>query len=35
METDFWIFEFDRSGQLLHKRSESEPALRAAQHAET
>jgi uncharacterized protein len=32
---DFWIFEFDRDGRLLHKRSEPEPALRAAQHAET
>jgi uncharacterized protein len=35
LETDFWIFEFDRSGELLHKRREPEPALRAAQHAET
>jgi uncharacterized protein len=35
MNTDFWVFEFDRDGTLLHKRSESEPALRAAQHAET
>ena len=32
---DFWVFEFDEAGQLLHKRSEPEPALRAAQHAET
>jgi Icc-related predicted phosphoesterase len=35
LETDFWIFEFDREGRLLHKRREPEPALRAAQHAET
>jgi uncharacterized protein len=35
MDTDFWVFEFDRDGTLLHKRSEPEPALRAAQHAET
>ena len=32
---DFWVFEFDAQGRLLHKRSEPEPALRAAQHAET
>jgi Icc-related predicted phosphoesterase len=32
---DFWVFEFDEQGRLLHKRSEPEPALRAAQHAET
>jgi uncharacterized protein len=35
MNTDFWVFEFDREGRLLHKRREPEPALRAAQHAET
>jgi Icc-related predicted phosphoesterase len=35
MNTDFWLFEFDQDGQLLHKRREPEPALRAAQHAET
>jgi uncharacterized protein len=35
MDADFWVFEFDPAGRLLHKRSESEPALRAAQHAET
>ena len=35
MDTDFWIFEFDRDGMLLRKRSEPEPAPRAAQHAET
>jgi uncharacterized protein len=35
LDTDFWIFEFDREGRLLHKRSEAEPALRAAHHAET
>jgi Icc-related predicted phosphoesterase len=34
MDTDFWIFEFDRSGELLHKRREREPALRAV-HTET
>jgi uncharacterized protein len=34
MDADFWIFEFDREGRLIHKRSEAEPALRAAQHAE-
>jgi uncharacterized protein len=34
MEADFWIFEFDPSGELLHKRREREPALRAA-HTET
>jgi Icc-related predicted phosphoesterase len=33
--TDFWVFEFDRSGRLLRSRSEPEPALHAAQHAET
>jgi len=32
---DFWVFEFDEQGRLLHKRSKPEPALRAAQHAET
>jgi uncharacterized protein len=35
MDADFWVFEFDEEGRLLHKRSEPEPALRAAQHAET
>jgi uncharacterized protein len=35
MNTDFWVFEFDEAGGLLHKRSEPEPALRASQHAET
>jgi Icc-related predicted phosphoesterase len=35
MDTDFWVFEFDDEGRLLHKRSEPEPALRAAHHAET
>jgi uncharacterized protein len=34
MDTDFWVFEFDRSGELLGKRREREPALRAA-HTET
>ncbi len=34
LEADFWIFEFDPSGELLHKRREREPALRAA-HTET
>ena len=33
--SDFWIFEFDRDGRLLQKRTEPEPAVRAAQHAET
>jgi Icc-related predicted phosphoesterase len=32
---DFWIFELDREGRLLRRRVEPEPALRAAQHAET
>jgi Icc-related predicted phosphoesterase len=35
LATDFWIFEFDREGRLLRRRREPEPALRAAQHAET
>ena len=35
LDTDFWVFEFDQEGTLLHKRREPEPALRAAQHAET
>jgi Icc-related predicted phosphoesterase len=35
MDADFWVFEFDREGRLLRKRSEPEPALRAAHHAET
>ena len=35
LDTDFWIFEFDREGGLLHKRYEPEPERRAAQHAET
>jgi uncharacterized protein len=35
LDADFWVFEFDPEGRLLHKRSEPEPALRAAQHAET
>jgi Icc-related predicted phosphoesterase len=34
MDADFWVFEFDGSGALLHKRREREPALRAA-HTET
>ena len=29
LETDFWVFEFDPVGELLHKRKELEPALRA------
>jgi uncharacterized protein len=32
--TDFWLFEFDRSGELLSKGREREPALRAV-HTET
>ena len=35
MDTDFWLFEFDDEGRLLHKRREPEPALRAAHPAET
>jgi Icc-related predicted phosphoesterase len=31
---DFWVFEFDRSGELLRQRSDREPALRVV-HAET
>jgi Icc-related predicted phosphoesterase len=35
LDADFWVFEFDEEGRLLHKRSEPEPALRAGRHAET
>ena len=35
LDTDFWVFEFDQEGRLLHKRYEPEPERRAAQHAET
>jgi Icc-related predicted phosphoesterase len=35
LDADFWIFEFDPSGELLHKSREREPALRTAQQAET
>jgi Icc-related predicted phosphoesterase len=35
LNADFWVFEFDRDGTLVHRRREPEPAPRAAQHAET